>query len=59
MGKLENIAIAFTNLNMKIITDLQSRGYTHADAETLACIRQNLESLKAMKINIDGEVVKG
>ena len=54
MSRIVEIATAFADLNLQIIQGIQKRGYSHADRETLATVRENLETLKALGVNIDG-----
>lgn len=53
MSRIVEIVTAFADLNLQIIQDIQKRGYSHADRETLATVRENLETLKALGVNID------
>lgn len=53
MRKIDHVAAAFAELNHKIITDIHARGYSPADAETLATVRENLKVLKDFDIDTD------
>lgn len=51
MKKIDSVAAAFAELNYKIIADILARGYSHADAETLAMVRENIQVLKDFDID--------
>jgi hypothetical protein len=53
MRKIDRVAAAFAELNHKIVTDILTRGYSPADAETLATIRENIKVLKEFDIESD------
>ncbi len=53
MRKIDRVAVAFAELNHKIIADIHTRGYSPSDAETLATVRENLKALKEFDIDSD------
>ena len=53
MRNIDRLAASFAELNHKIVIDIQTRGYSPTDAETLATIRENLKVLKEFDIEFD------
>lgn len=51
MKKVDEVAAAFAELNLRIVNDILARGYSHVDTETMAMVRENLLVLKGFDID--------
>ncbi len=52
MKKIDEVAAAFAELNLRIVNDILARGYTPIDEETLSMVRENLLALKGFDIDV-------
>lgn len=52
MKKVDEVAAAFAELNLRIVNDILARGYTPIDEETLSMVRENLLALKGFDIDV-------